>query len=66
MTYYFKTKNDALYNALEVRANTRGDLILEMGKAQCDCGESLAIILDDLKSQVLTNVVCETCYEQYG
>ena len=46
MTNYFKTKNDALYNALEVRANTRGDLILEMGKAQCDCGESLAIILE--------------------
>ena len=65
MKNYFKTKSDALKNALEMRATTHDSDLISVGKAQCDCGESLAIIVDDFKSQVLTNIVCETCYNEY-
>ena len=68
MTNYFKTKDDALSNAIMVMMEIRGEAIWSFSKAQCDCGESQAVIVDDLESnkQVCNNIICETCHEQYG
>jgi DNA-binding transcriptional regulator YbjK len=68
MTNYFKTKDDALSNAIMAMMESRGEAIWSFSKAQCDCGESQAVIVDDLESnkQVCNNIICETCHEQYG
>ena len=67
MTKYFKTYEDALSDAIMVIMEVRGDAIWSFSKAQCDCGESQAVIVDDLKlnKQVCSNIICEACYEQY-
>ena len=67
MTNYFKTKDDALNNAIMVMMEVRGNAIWSFSKAQCDCGESQAVIVDDLESnkQVCNNIICETCHDEY-
>ena len=67
MTNYFKTKDDALSDAIMVMMESRGEAIWSFSKAQCDCGESKAIVVDDLDSnkQLCSNVICETCYNEY-
>jgi len=67
MTNYFKTKDDALSDAIMVMMESRGEAIWSFSKAQCDCGESKAIVVDDLDSntQLCNNIICETCYNEY-
>ena len=68
MTNYFKTKDDALKNAIIIVMEIRGGAIWSFGKAQCDCGESQSIIVDDLKhnKQICSNIICETCHNVYN
>ena len=67
MTNYFKTKDDALKNALYFIMENR-ECIWSFGKAKCDCGESQSIIVDDLKhnKQICSNIICETCHNVYN
>ena len=67
MKNYFKTKDDALNNAIMVMMEVRGNAIWSFSKAQCDCGESQAVIVDDLESnkQVCSNIICERCHDEY-
>lgn len=67
MTKYFKTSEEALSDAIMVIMESRGEVIWSFSKAQCDCGESKAIVVDDLESnkQVCNNIICETCHNEY-
>ena len=67
MKKYFKTSEEALSDAIMVMMESHADLIWSFSKAQCDCGESKAIVVDDRDSnkQICNNVVCEACYNQY-
>ncbi len=67
MKNYFKTKDDALNNAIMVMMESRGEAIWSFSNAQCDCGESHSVIVDDLDSntQICNNIICETCYNEY-
>lgn len=68
MTNYFKTSEEALQNAIMAIMGAKANVTWGFSKAQCDCGESKAIVVDDLDSnkEVCKNIICETCYEQYG
>jgi len=68
MTKYFKTSEEALSDAIMVIMESKTNLIWGLSKAQCDCGESKSIVIDDPVSnkQVCNNIICETCHEQYG
>ena len=67
MTKYFKTSEEALSNAIMVIMEAKSNVIWGFSKAQCDCGESEAIVVDDLESnkQVCNNIICETCCNEY-
>jgi len=67
MTKYFKTSEEALSDAIMVIMEIRGEAIWSFSKAQCNCGESRSIIVDDLESnkQVCNNIICETCHNEY-
>jgi hypothetical protein len=68
MTNYFKTKDDAVRDAIHVMTLTNGAVSFKFSSSQCDCGESQSVIVDDieLNKQVCNNIICETCHEQYG
>ena len=67
MTKYFKTSEEALSDAIMVIMEAKNNLIWGFSKAQCDCGESKSIVIDDLISnkQVCNNIICETCHNEY-
>ena len=67
MKKYFKTSEEALSDAIMVIMEIRGETIWSFSKAQCDCGESQSVIVDDLEfnKQVCNNIICETCHNEY-
>ena len=65
MRNYFKTKDDAVRDAIHVMTLTNDAVSFKFSSSQCDCGESFAVVVDSVGEQIRTNIVCEECYKQY-